>query len=470
MDSKGLEMVETSKRLDLSSFAPRKLHTEILPASLCEKFGAIIYAATDTHITIVLAKDNEHSKQLLAHHLAPHLALGKQLEFCLESSFCFYWILKAVGFVEHFYLLDLVEARLHYLLEQAIALGASDVHIEHKPHYASIRLRIDGVLREIGRIELDDFSKLSSKIKLDSRLDITETRLPQDGRMQKDLLHKDYDFRISCMPLLYGESIVVRLLHKHTTHLSLDTLGLSSSTASALRESIARKSGLILVVGPTGSGKSTTLYALLEELQTLEKKIITIEDPIEYQIPSATQIQLNEDIGFSFYEALKSTLRQDPDIILVGEIRDKQTLDLALNASLTGHLVLASLHSHDCISSLERLFEMGAARSVVATSLLCIIAQRLVGKLCDNCKHKTPQGYVSRGCEACDGSGIKGRIVLAEHLSIDDSLRALFWEDLSGDWRLSLRKALVARKLPTLKDDALSKCEHIDHRQIALLG
>lgn len=465
-------MDSSMKRVDLSSFAPRKLHTEILPASLCEKFGAIVYDATDTHIIIVLAKDNEHSKQLLAHHFASQQALGKQLEFALESSFCFYWILKAVGFVEHFYLLDEVDSRLQYVLEQAIALHASDVHIEHKIHYASIRLRIDGILREIGRIELEDFSKLSSKIKLDSRLDITEMRLPQDGRMQKELAHTDYDFRISCMPLLYGESIVLRILHKHSACISLDTLGLSHNAKATLQNAIDKKSGLILVVGPTGSGKSTTLYALIEELQTLEKKIITIEDPIEYQIQAATQIQLNEDLGFSFYQALKSTLRQDPDIILVGEIRDKQTLELALNASLTGHLVLASLHSPDCISSLERLFEMGAARSVLATSLLCILAQRLVGKLCDTCKHKTPQGYIARGCDACNGSGIKGRLVIAQALHINDSLRALFWDDDNStqtDWRLRLRKALVASNLPTLKDDALQKLAYIDYREIALL-
>lgn len=501
---------DTREAVDLSHFSPSKLHTDTLSHALCERFGAIIYEVSKEHIAIVLATPSKEQESLIAHHLSP---LAKEIHFYRESSYCFYWILRGARFVENFAMRENVESKLLFLLQEAIALGASDIHIEQKTQCATIRLRLDGILRELGRIELEEFAKLASKIKLDSKLDITESRLPQDGRMRKNVEKKEYDLRISCVPLLHGESIVLRILYQHDTLLSLRALGLAPATAEALLESIAKKSGLILVVGPTGSGKSTTLYALLEEVKNLAKKIVTIEDPIEYQVPAATQIQLNPDLGFSFYEALKCTLRQDPDIIMVGEIRDRQTLELALNASLTGHLVLASLHSHDCISSLERLFEMGAARSVVATSLLCIVAQRLVGRLCDSCKHEEEAGFIARGCECCNGSGIKGRVVIAQHLQIDESLRRLFWggqesrgeaggsrgkegerggeeggesegdreggnvegeshkasEQLGDNWRLSLREALIARKLPTLKDDALSKSELIDHREIAAL-
>lgn len=526
--------------IDLSNFAPEKKHVEILSQQLSRTFGALACKVDEKNIYIVLqnpqsaqdAKDTKNAdtkdssaqratpatntqntptqtptdtsaQTLIAHHLAP---LGKRVIFCQEQSFCFAWQMKAFAFVEDFYTQNSVESKLDFLLQEAIALESSDIHIESKAEFVSIRFRIDGVLREIGRIDAAEFGKLSTKMKLDSSLDITETRLPQDGRTQKTFGGVEYDFRISCVPLALGESIVVRILYKHASRISLDMLGLDSDTLSDLRRSIMRKSGLILVAGPTGSGKSTTLYALLEELKTLQKKLITIEDPIEYQIQQACQIQLNPEIGFSFYEALKSVLRQDPDIIMVGEIRDKDTLDLALNASLTGHLVLASLHSNDCIVSLERLFEMGASRSVIETSLLCIVAQRLACRLCAHCKAKVAQGFESRGCEKCGGTGIQGRTLIAQSMFVDEELKQVFWQagggasvnrgDAgvananmgaggavdssgargvnintggvldSGDWRTSLRHALLAREIPTLKSQAMKKREIIDWREI----
>ena len=462
--------------VDLSDFAPTKLHTQILPSSLCEKFGAVVFDMDKECLHIALAHGHSpQARALLTHHLESHAgALGGARKLCFyeECSYYFFWILKAMRFIEHFYTLHEVESRLHDILQEAIGLESSDIHIEGKAHYASIRFRVDGSLREIGRIEKEDFAKLTTKTKLDSKLDITEIRLPQDGRMHKSFDGREYDFRVSCVPLFWGESIVCRILYKHERKIVLDGLGLCESSLRDLRESIRKKSGLILVVGPTGSGKSTTLYAMLEELKTSAKKLITIEDPIEYQIPIATQIQLNPEIGFSFYEALKSVLRQDPDIIMVGEIRDKQTLELALNASLTGHLVLASLHSHDCLTSLERLFELGAPRSVLATSLLCVVAQRLVGKLCEQCKqkitHNEREVYMARGCEHCDSSGIKGRLVVSQSLFIDETLRLLLSGEYSNhtDLRTHLRTKLASANLPTLKADALSKKEFIDYLEL----
>ena len=435
------------------------------------------------------------AKQTISHHLS---AYHKPILFVRESSHYFSWILQGLSFLEKYYGLRDISAQLDFVLQEAIAHRASDVHLEDKGDFGSVRFRIDGRLREIARLTKDSTAKLSSKIKLESKLDITETRMPQDGRYARNFGEIEYDFRISCVPLLSGESLVLRILYKHKEQISLENLGLSSEIVEILAKALNRKNGLILITGPTGSGKSTTLYAALDSLKTSQKKLITLEDPIEYQIPLATQIQINPEIGFSFFEALSFVLRQDPDIIMIGEIRDKQTLELALNASLTGHLVLASLHSNDCISTLERLFEMGAPRSVVESSLICIIAQRLLGRLCPHCKAQMPQAqkeasdearFYAVGCEKCQGLGIKGREVIAQGIYFDKELKEAFYEMPifagssankinnaktnqrldSSDWRGNLKMALLAKNLPTLKDDALRKKQWLDYKEIAQL-
>ena len=435
------------------------------------------------------------AKQTISHHLS---AYHKPILFVRESSHYFSWILQGLSFLEKYYGLRDISAQLDFVLQEAIAHRASDVHLEDKGDFGSVRFRIDGRLREIARLTKDSTAKLSSKIKLESKLDITETRMPQDGRYARNFGEIEYDFRISCVPLLSGESLVLRILYKHKEQISLENLGLSSEIVEILAKALNRKNGLILITGPTGSGKSTTLYAALDSLKTSQKKLITLEDPIEYQIPLATQIQINPEIGFSFFEALSFVLRQDPDIIMIGEIRDKQTLELALNASLTGHLVLASLHSNDCISTLERLFEMGAPRSVVESSLICIIAQRLLGRLCPHCKAQMPQAqkeagdearFYAAGCEKCQGLGIKGREVIAQGIYFDKELKEAFYEMPifagssankidnaksnqrldSSDWRGNLKMALLAKNLPTLKDDALRKKQWLDYKEIAQL-
>ena len=259
--------------IDLSIFAPQKIHSNILPASLCKKLGAFVYKIDEQALYVVLQNPNDtHTKLLITRQL---IHLAKPIVFCVESSFCFAWILRALIFIEGFYAQLDIGAMLEFLLQEAIALEASDIHIETKADYASVRFRIDGRLREIGRIELEDFSKLTTKLKLATSLDITESRLPQDGRMQKVLGGVEYDFRLSFVPLFGGESIVIRILYKHIQHITLDTLGLDEVVCTHLRRAIMHKNGLILVVGPTGSGKSTTLYALLEEIKTSQKKIIT---------------------------------------------------------------------------------------------------------------------------------------------------------------------------------------------------
>lgn len=517
--------------IDLSFYAPQKMSIDMLSYEISERLGAFVYgiekypltsstaSANSTfsndsqnlveHILIVLKEssatkdmpqniENENfTKQALTHQLS---AYNKPILFLRESSHYFSWVLQGLSFLEKYYALGDISTQLDFLLQEAIAHRASDIHLEHKGDFGSIRFRIDGCLREIARLDSHSASKLSSKIKLESKLDITESRLPQDGRYGREFDEVEYDFRISCVPLLSGESLVLRILYKHKERISLEGLGLSKEILEILSRALSRKNGLILITGPTGSGKSTTLYAALEALKTLQKKLITLEDPIEYQIPLATQIQINPEIGFSFYEALSFVLRQDPDIIMIGEIRDRQTLELALNASLTGHLVLASLHSNDCISTLERLFEMGAPRSVIESSLICIIAQRLLGRLCPHCKthkngtlskeqHGDELAFYALGCEKCQGLGINGREVVAQGIYFDKWLKQAFYEmpsDIaksqvkntlpstesvhpyvdSSDWRGNLKKVLLAKNLPTLKDDALRKKELLDYREI----
>lgn len=505
-------LIEPKDMIDLSFFAPQKMSIDMLSYDMSERLGGFVYgielcpisdgqdssvrdlAHLDSstrdssglfeHILVVLR--DEDSRQAIAHKLS---AYNKPILFLRESSHYFSWVLLGLKFLERYYALGSIGEQLDFLLEEAIAHRASDVHLEDKGDFGSIRFRIDGCLREIARLDKASMRKLSSKIKLESKLDITEMRLPQDGRYARDFGEIEYDFRISCVPLLSGESLVLRILYKHKERISLEGLGLSSEILDILSRALNRKNGLILITGPTGSGKSTTLYAALEALKTLQKKLITLEDPIEYQIPLATQIQINPEIGFSFYEALSFVLRQDPDIIMIGEIRDEQTLTLALNASLTGHLVLASLHSNDCISTLERLFEMGAPRSVIESSLICIIAQRLLGRLCSHCRGKREEGdlevFYPVGCEKCQGLGIKGREVIAQGIYFDESLKKLFYEVPSGkdcgdlasafgrvdfsDWRGNLKRALGNKNLPTLKDDAMRKKHLLDYKEIAQL-
>lgn len=445
--------------VDLWSFCPHKALSDLLSFELASKLRAFVYSVDGQTLCIVMQNPfDEKAKQVLLHKFS-HLC--KKIIIAKESGSHFAWILQALQFVERFYISKDISQMLDFVLQEGIRFQASDIHIETKPDFASIRFRIDGYLREIGRIYLEDFTQLASKIKLESKLDITESRLPQDGRYNRNFNGIDYDFRISCVPLFGGESIVIRILYKHNKTITLQSLGINPHILEQLKIAIQKKNGLILITGPTGSGKSTTIYALLEELKSLQKKIITLEDPIEYQIKLATQIQINPDIGFSFVEALRSVLRQDPDIIMVGEIRDRQTLDLALNASLTGHLVIASLHSNDCISTLDRLFEMGAQHSIIATSLLCVVAQRLVGRLCPHCKVAFEGGFVAKGCESCNGIGIVGREVVCECMFIDKQMRDLIIEHKS----IRAHTANIA----TLKDDAKLKKDIIDYKEIEQL-
>lgn len=331
---------------------------------------------------------------------------------------------------------------LQTIFEDAVQVRASDIHIEPQENKLHIRFRIDGVMHLQTQAELKISSALVLRLKLMSGLDISEKRLPQDGRFAVKVKHQPVDVRISTMPTQYGESVVMRLLIQNSSAFSLEKLGMPEEMLERFRKLIHRPSGMVLVTGPTGSGKTTTLYAALNELNSLSNKIITVEDPVEYRLPGINQVQVNEKIDLDFSRVLRSTLRQDPDIILVGEMRDQETAQIGLRAAMTGHLVLSTLHTNDATSTLIRMIDMGAPRFMVATSILAVVAQRLVRVVCENCKETyTPapfeQGWLQhelgedvsnhsyvhgKGCSICNGTGYQGRVGVYELLEMNNEL------------------------------------------------
>ncbi len=342
---------------------------------------------------------------------------------------------------------------LQSVFEDAVQMRASDVHIEPDESALRIRQRIDGVLQENILKESKIASAMVLRLKLMAGLDISEKRLPQDGRFNLQINGHSIDVRMSTMPVQYGESVVMRLLDQSTGVLSLDETGMPEHFIKRIRHQISRPHGMVLVTGPTGSGKTTTLYAALSELNQASKKIITVEDPVEYRLSRVNQVQVNSKIDLTFSTVLRTALRQDPDILMVGEMRDKETVEIGLRGALTGHLVLSTLHTNDAITSALRLLDMGAAGFLVGSSLRAIIAQRLVRKICENCRqvHKPEQqellwlsnlvGYdvndlefsSGRGCQTCQHTGYKGRVGVFELLEMNEPMMtALKRDDTEG--------------------------------------
>jgi general secretion pathway protein E len=325
----------------------------------------------------------------------------------------------------------------------------------------TIRYRIDGYLEEVFRFKIEFFNILSSIIKLIALLDISQKRIPQDGRFTKNIDHLTYDFRVSILPTITGESIVLRILDNNTKEYQLDTLGMNIDNLNILKKSIQSRSGMILVTGPTGSGKTTTLYSILNALNIESKKIITVEDPVEYNISNIQQVNINDDIGLSFADVLKNILRQDPDIIMIGEIRDKKSLKIAMQASLTGHLVLATLHTNDAISTINRLVDLDAPKYLIASTLKTIVSQRLIRKLCDKCKEEITIGskkvYIAVGCNSCNTKGYINREVLSEVLNIDDKISSLILTDASDAQILEYAKSIGFRSIYEDGKDKVSK-------------
>ncbi|WP_394389659.1 GspE/PulE family protein [Shewanella woodyi] len=331
---------------------------------------------------------------------------------------------------------------LQSIFEDAVQMRASDIHIEPGEKVLRIRQRIDGQLHENILPEASIAAALVLRLKLMAGLDISEKRLPQDGRFHMEIKGHKIDVRMSTMPIYHGESVVMRLLDQSAGLLTLNETGMPPEILARVRKQIKRPHGMLLVTGPTGSGKTTTLYGVLSELNTADRKIITVEDPVEYQLPRINQVQVNHKIGLDFSNVLRTTLRQDPDIIMVGEMRDQETVEIGLRGALTGHFVLSTLHTNDAVTSALRLLDMGAASYLVASALRVIIAQRLVRRVCQNCSreyHLTAQDKVwmnsvskqdfshanfrvGAGCQSCNGSGYRGRIGVFEILELDDAM------------------------------------------------
>ena len=358
------------------------------------------------------------------------------------------------------------------LIFRAVKEKASDIHIEPFEKEFVVRYRIDGVLYDIIRQPKRAHAAISSRVKVMGQLDIAEKRLPQDGRIKIKIAGKDIDIRLSTVPTNFGERVVMRILEQSNTVLELEKLGFSEKSTKLIENMIFRKYGIILVTGPTGSGKSTTLSACLIKLNSPERNIMTVEDPIEYQIPGINQVQVNTKIELTFARALRAFLRQNPDIIMVGEIRDKETAEIAINASLTGHLVLSTLHTNDAAGANTRLIDMGVEPFLVASSLLGVIAQRLMRKVCTKCRvPHTPTDFEmnelgftklppdakifrATGCPSCSQSGYSGRTVIHELLPIDDKIRGLIIKNADSG---QIKKAGIEAGMITLREDGVRK-------------
>jgi type IV pilus assembly protein PilB len=359
----------------------------------------------------------------------------------------------------------------------AISKGASDIHLEPYEKEFRVRFRIDGILYNVMTPPMRMRDAITSRVKIMSKLDIAEKRLPQDGRIKIRFSDKgemkDIDFRVSCLPTLFGEKLVLRLLDKAKLMLDMTRLGFETHSLARFEAAIARPWGMVLVTGPTGSGKTNTLYSAISRINTPSTNIITAEDPVEFNLPGVNQVQVRESIGLNFAAALRSFLRQDPNIILVGEIRDFETAEIAVKAALTGHLVLSTLHTNDAPSTINRLMNMGVEPFLVASSLNLVCAQRLVRRVCPHCKAVDPvptsalqhagfgaveaatiTAYKGNGCDKCNRTGYRGRIGLYEVMEVTDELRELI---LVGASSLELRRKAIDDGMLTLRASGLQK-------------
>lgn len=362
---------------------------------------------------------------------------------------------------------------VNLLITQAINDRASDIHIEPGEHQLTVRFRIDGVLHEMQRADRAIQDGVISRLKIMSSIDIAERRRPQDGRMSVTHEGRQVDLRVATLPTVWGEKIVMRILDNSGTALAMSDLHFGARNEESFRDAIGRPHGMVLVTGPTGSGKSTTLYTALTTVANPSVNVITVEDPVEYRIAGISQVQVNARAGLTFQSALRSILRSDPDVVLVGEIRDHETANISIEAALTGHLVLSTLHTNDAPSALTRLIEIGTEPFLVATALTAVVAQRLARRLCQKCRVAAPetpvvlssigfpydpadppQLYRAGGCTACSGTGYRGRIALHEVMTVTEELEQLVVSNATGT---EMRRVALAQGMTTLRDDGWAK-------------
>lgn len=357
------------------------------------------------------------------------------------------------------------------LLETGVAMYASDIHLDQKENAVTVRYRVDGVLRPDRTLPKGLMNSLVARIKIMAGLNITETRLPLDGRISTEVMDKRVNLRVSTLPTVFGEKVVIRILDMSNVFNKIEDIGLQEDTLAAYEKLIKQPSGLILLTGPTGSGKSSTLYGSINELNSHESNIVTVEDPVEYQLEGINQVQVNASIGLTFAAGLRSILRQDPDIIMVGEIRDRETADISIRASLTGHLVFSTLHTNSAIEAIPRLFDMGIEPYLVVSSLSGVMAQRLVKTVCKDCAYtreaspiekdifsrrnqQIKEVTIGRGCDRCRGTGYRGRMAIHELIVIDDDIKQLMMKQATMQ---DIKKHIKHKGIRFLIDDGLEK-------------
>lgn len=380
--------------------------------------------------------------------------------------------LESMALIEESQKQPIVKA-VNLVLNEAIEKRSSDIHLEPTEEDLRVRYRIDGILYDMHSIPKKNLRGILARIKILANLDITKFYLPQDGRFHIYTQGKEIDFRVSSLPTIFGEKFVLRILDKASTVVKLEELGFSRQPLSLLMEAIAKDHGMILMTGPTGSGKSTTLYSILSKINTINRHIVTVEDPVEYQIEGLTQIQIKPEIDFSFASALRAILRQSPDTIMIGEIRDTETADISIKASLIGQLIFSTLHTNDAVSAFARLTDMGIERYLVASSLILICAQRLCRKICQNCKEPVKvfpkdtlkdlgvesdeklQFYYGKGCPECNQTGYKGRTALLEALKVDGYIKGMVIKETPLEQIKNL--AVQEGRLITLRNDGFNK-------------
>ena len=477
--------------LDLSTNIPEHGAVSLIPSSLAERHQLIPVRRNGNKLVVAMTDPTnffaiDDVRMITNMEIEPVIAAERDIRQAIDEAYSVTELVeKAVTQLKREDLAALTELEtaddapiisiVNSLISQAIKLGASDIHVEPLEKYLRVRFRVDGVLREMVQFPKHAQNALTSRIKIMSEMDIAEKRVPQDGRIKVKELGRDIDLRVSTLPTIHGEKVVMRILDSKAVLLDIGSLGYSPDNLSRYRKMYHQSYGMILVTGPTGSGKTTTLYATLTELNTPTKNIITVEDPVEYRLPGVNQVQVNPKAGLLFSSGLRSILRQDPNIILVGEIRDNETAEIAIRSALTGHLVLSTLHTNDAAGAVTRLVDMGIEPFLVASSVLGAIAQRLVRRICPDCRQpynlepgspeclfaaasdgKCGPFFRGAGCPRCGNTGYRGRIAIHEVMPMSATIREMVTRrDPSG----LLAKQAQLEGMRTMQQDGMAKAK-----------